>query len=241
MGPPCCARRQTVAESGVLAGGAGPLGGAAGAAGLEWAVSVPGTVGGAVIGNAGAHGSDTAANLAWAAVRYPGCGRQVLGRDELRYVYRSSLLKEQLLDPARDLQPVVLAAGFDLPAGDAVELTRRADEYLARRRATQPVEPSAGSIFRNPPGDHAGRLIESLGLKGYQIGGAQVSPRHANFIVNAGGATAADVVALINLLRRGSTGRRACACSRRSCSWANGPRRRYRTCKHDRLDWVLSK
>ena len=93
-----------------------------GLAGLEWAVSVPGTVGGAVIGNAGAHGSDTAANLAWAAVRYAGCGRQVLGRDELCYVYRSSLLKEQLQDPDRDPKPTVLAAGFDLPHGDAAEL-----------------------------------------------------------------------------------------------------------------------
>jgi UDP-N-acetylmuramate dehydrogenase len=124
-----------------------------------------------------------------------------LGRDELRYVYRSSLLKEQLLDPVRESRPVVLAAGFDLPPGDAEELGRRADEYLARRRATQPVEPSAGSIFRNPPGDHAGRLIESLGLKGHRIGGAQVSPCHANFVVNVDNATAADVAALINLLR----------------------------------------
>ena len=158
-----------------------------GLAGLEWAVSVPGTVAGAVIGNAGAHGSDTAANLAWALVRYAGRGRQVLSREDLRYAYRSSLLKEQLLDPDRKVKPVVLAAAFDLPQGDPSELTRRADENLARRRATQPVEPSAGSIFRNPPGDYAGRLIESLGLKGHSIGGAQVSPRHANFIVNTGG------------------------------------------------------
>lgn len=192
---------QVAAESGVLLAGFARWAVRQGLAGLEWAVSVPGTVGGAVIGNAGAHGSDTAANLAWAVLSYPGCGRQVLGREELRYVYRSSLLKEQLLDPAREPKPIVLAAGFDLTAGDAQEIGRRADEYLARRRATQPVEPSAGSIFRNPPGDHAGRIIESLGYKGHQIGGAQVSLRHANFIVNAGGATAADVAALINLLR----------------------------------------
>jgi UDP-N-acetylmuramate dehydrogenase len=192
---------QLVAEAGVLVAGLARWAVRQGLAGLEWAASVPGTVGGAVIGNAGAHGSDTAANLAWAAIRYPGCARQIMGRDELRYVYRSSLLKEQLADADRGAKPIVLAAGFDLPPGDPAELNRRADEYLARRRATQPVEPSAGSIFRNPPGDHAGRLIESVGLKGVQIGGAQVSPRHANFIVNTGGARAADVTALINLIR----------------------------------------
>jgi UDP-N-acetylmuramate dehydrogenase len=95
----------------------------------------------------------------------------------------------------------VLAAGFQLQPGDAVELTARADGYLAKRRARQPVEPSAGSIFRNPPGDHAGRLIEAVGLKGYRIGGAQISPRHANFIVNVERARADDVIALIDLMR----------------------------------------
>lgn len=193
---------QWVTESGVMLAGLARATVRNGLGGLEWAVSVPGTVAGAVIGNAGAYGSDTAANLAWALVCYGGCGRQVLLRDDLRYVYRSSLLKEQLLDPDRKAKPVILAAAFELPQGDPNELTRRADENLARRRATQPVEPSAGSIFRNPPGDYAGRLIESLGLKGYQIGGAQVSPRHANFIVNTGDATAAQVLALINLLRQ---------------------------------------
>ena len=198
---PAVRDRQLVAESGVLVAGLARSAIRQALSGLEWAVSVPGTVGGAVIGNAGAHGSDAATNLAWTLVSYAGCGRQVLSRDEMRYVYRSSLLKEQLLDTSRELKPVVLGAGFDLPAGEIEELDRRANEYLARRRATQPVEPSAGSIFRNPPGDHAGRLIESLGFKGHHIGGAQVSPRHANFIVNTGNATAADVAALINLLR----------------------------------------
>lgn len=190
-----------IAESGV------PLAGFArwcirnGLGGLEWAVSVPGTVAGAVIGNAGAHGSDTAANLAWVLVRGPGGARRVLFRDDLRYSYRSSVLKEQLLEAVHGAGPIVLAAGFLLKQEDSGPLAERADGYLARRRATQPVEPSAGSIFRNPTGDYAGRLIESLGLKGRRIGGAQVSPRHANFIVNAGEASAADVTALINLIR----------------------------------------
>jgi UDP-N-acetylmuramate dehydrogenase len=193
---------QWVAESGVMLAGMARATTRNGLAGLEWAVSVPGTVAGAVIGNAGAHGSDTAANLAWVLAGYAGCGRQVLSREDLHCVYRSSRLKEQLLDSARENRPVILAAGFNLTQGDPAALVRRADENLARRRATQPVEPSAGSIFRNPPDDFAGRLIESLGMKGHQIGGAQVSPRHANFIVNTGGATAADVLALINLLRQ---------------------------------------
>jgi UDP-N-acetylmuramate dehydrogenase len=193
---------QWIAESGVLMAGLARATIRAGRGGLEWAVSVPGTVAGAVIGNAGAHGSDTAANLAWAVVWRPGRGREALSREEMRYVYRSSALKEQLLAEASGPKPVVLAGGFDLPQGDVAEMTRRADEYLARRRATQPVEPSAGSIFRNPPGSYAGKLIEEAGLKGHRIGGAQISPRHANFIVNAGDATAADVVALINLARQ---------------------------------------
>lgn len=169
-------------------------------AGLEWAVSVPGTVGGAVIGNAGAHGGDIAGNLAWALVSYAGAGRTLLTRDELAFTYRSSLLKRQL--GAGEMRPVVLAAGFTLTRGDPAELTARADGFLARRRASQPTEPSAGSIFRNPPGDYAGRLIEAVGLKGHRIGGAQVSPRHANFIVNVARAAAADVLALIDLIRQ---------------------------------------
>lgn len=193
---------QWVAESGVLLAGLARATIKAGRAGLEWAVSVPGTAAGAVIGNAGAHGGDTAANLAWALVWRAGAGREVLSREALRYVYRSSLLKEQLLADSGGPKPVVLAAGFGLPPGAVAELTAKADEYLARRRATQPVEPSAGSIFRNPPGEYAGKLIEGLGLKGHRVGGAQFAPRHANFIVNTGDATAADVAALINLARR---------------------------------------
>ena len=168
--------------------------------GLEWAVSVPGTVGGAVIGNAGAHGGDIAGDLAWALVAYPGQGRRLLTKDDLEFAYRSrpSLLKRQL---ATGETLVVLGAGFQLEPGDVAEATTRADGYLAKRRASQPVEPSAGSIFRNPPGDHAGRLIEAVGLKGYRIGGAQISPRHANFIVNVENARADDVIALIDLMR----------------------------------------
>ncbi len=171
-----------------------------GLAGLEWAVSVPGTVGGAVVGNAGAHGGDIASVLAWALVVYPGQGRRLLRPAELEFAYRSSLLKGQL---AAGALPVVLAAGFRLtPTDDPAGLAARAEAFLARRRASQPSEPSAGSIFRNPAGDYAGRLIEAVGLKGQRVGGVQISPRHANFIVNVGQATAEDVLTLIDLARR---------------------------------------
>jgi UDP-N-acetylmuramate dehydrogenase len=165
-------------------------------------------VGGAVIGNAGAHGGCIADCLAWAEVYYPGQERRVLTTAELGYNYRSSILKEQLQKPGFSekpgfwlTRPIVLRAAFNLARGDVAGLTARADRFLARRRAAQPVEPSAGSVFRNPAGDYAGRLIEAVGLKGYKIGGAQISPRHANFIVNTGAANAADVLGLINLAR----------------------------------------
>ena len=196
---------QIVADSGVALAGLARWAIRAGWSGLEWAVSVPGTVGGAVIGNAGAHGGDVARNLAWALVVYPGHEKQVVAAEDLEYAYRSSTLKRRLSKSwqgmAVDPLPVVLAAGFQLERGDVGEMTARAELFLRQRRANQPAEPSAGSIFRNPVGDHAGRMIEAVGLKGYQIGGARISPRHANFIVNAGGAQAADVVNLIDLIR----------------------------------------
>jgi UDP-N-acetylmuramate dehydrogenase len=95
----------------------------------------------------------------------------------------------------------VLQAGFRLAPGDTAEMAARADAFLARRRASQPVEPSAGSVFRNPPGDHAGRLVEVVGLKGHRIGGVQVSPRHANFIINTGNGRATEEAELIRLIQ----------------------------------------
>jgi len=190
---------QVVADAGVPLAGLARWAIRAGWSGLEWAVSVPGTVGGAVIGNAGAHGGEISASLAWALISYPHQGQRVLTASELAFSYRSSCLKAQVAEgPA---PPVVLAAGFHLRPGDVREMTARAEAFLAQRRTTQPVEPSAGSVFRNPPGDYAGRLLEAAGLKGARCGAAQVSSRHANFIVNLGHARAADVVALIDLMR----------------------------------------
>jgi UDP-N-acetylmuramate dehydrogenase len=190
---------QVVVDSGAPLAGLARWAMRSGWSGLEWAISVPGTLGGAVIGNAGAHGGEIADNLAWALVAMPEGGQAVLRPDDLAFAYRSSTLKRRLtLDGPT---PVVLAAGFELVRGDLTEMNARADAFLARRRASQPVEPSVGSIFRNPPGDYAGRLVEAAGLKGHRIGGAAVSIRHANFIINTGEARAADVLALIELMR----------------------------------------
>jgi UDP-N-acetylmuramate dehydrogenase len=176
-----------------------------GLAGLEWAANVPGTVGGAVVGNAGAHGGDVASVLESAVLFDPARREGTVVEwsvKQFEYGYRDSLLKRI----ARGRAPhaatrTVLAAMFVLTPGDPVELARRADQFVARRKATQPPGASTGSMFKNPPGDYAGRLIEAAGLKGTQVGGAQISPLHANFFVNTGNATAADFKALIDLAR----------------------------------------
>jgi len=169
-------------------------------AGLEWAVGVPGSVGGAVVQNAGAWGHSIADVLIAAELLErgdrPGTSRRVWRQaSELQLAYRNSRLREM---PA-ERRPVVLRARIRLQRGDLKEITRRVAGYVQERTARQPRQPSAGSIFRNPPGDYAGRLIEAAGLKGHRIGDAQISPQHANFIVNLGRATAEDVWALVKL------------------------------------------
>jgi len=171
-----------------------------GLSGLEWCVSVPGTVGGALVGNAGAHGGCVADNLLRATLLNPDGALTEWPAARFAYGYRSSALKSAIR--SGQPQPVVLAAAFQLQEADPAEMEARAAGFLAHRRKTQPVEPSAGSIFQNPPGDYAGRIIEALGLKGYGQGGAAFSTVHANFIVNRGAANAADVAALINRARQ---------------------------------------
>lgn len=170
-----------------------------GLSGLEWGVSVPGTVGGAVVGNAGAHGGSVADNLLRATLVQADGHIVEWPAARFQFGYRHSLLKEQIR--AGERAPAVLSAAFQLAQADAALVEARAAEFLAYRRATQPVEPSAGSIFQNPPGDYAGRILDSLGFKGRRHGGAAFSTRHANFIVNHGGATAADVLYLIDEAR----------------------------------------
>jgi UDP-N-acetylmuramate dehydrogenase len=169
---------------------------ARGLAGFEWAVTVPGTLGGAVINNAGAHGGDMATCLAHATLAFPH-GRETWPPAQLAYRYRESALK-------RRREPfAVLSAELQLTAGHSPEaLQARADGFTAHRKQTQPPGASLGSMFKNPPGDYAGRLLEAAGLKGAQHGGVIISPVHANFFVNVGNGTAADYAALIETAQR---------------------------------------
>jgi len=206
---PCCVFPQddrpfVFAESGVSMAGLARRTVAAALTGLEWAVSLPGTVGGAVVNNAGAYGGEVKDNLYDAMVMDSNGDIEEVPAERLTYAYRTSVLKRQI--PVRGgFGPVVLSANFRLAPGDAAEIAATAERNLQHRRRSQPVEPSLGSTFVNPPGDYAGRLIEAAGLKGVAIGGIQVSRQHATFFINPGGAgsaTAADVVALIEHVQR---------------------------------------
>ncbi|MBI3160694.1 MAG: UDP-N-acetylmuramate dehydrogenase [Chloroflexi bacterium] len=186
---------QVRAESGANFGALARQAAQKGLSGLEWAAGIPGTVGGAVYGNAGAHGGDMAANLRLAEVLHRHTGRQKWKMEDLRYSYRSSILKENLG------QAVVLAATLDLARSQPAEIEQKMDEYLVHRRRTQPPGASLGSMFKNPPGDYAGRLIEAAGLKGLRVGDVQVSDLHGNFFVNLGEGSAADAYTLIQQTR----------------------------------------
>lgn len=201
--PPQTARPILFAESGAAMAGVARHSMRDGLIGLEWAVSIPGTLGGAVVGNAGAHGGEIKDSLD-AALLVDGDGAIVEFRlADFAYAYRNSSLKR--LKPLQaGFLPVVLSATFRLAHGDPDEVRARAEGYLAHRRRTQPVEPSMGSTFVNPPGDYAGRLIELAGLKGARAGGVEVSSLHANFLINPGGvgaATAGDVLRLMEMIQ----------------------------------------
>ena len=167
----------------------------AGLTGLEYGLAIPGTVGGAVWANAGAHGGETAAVLESATILLVDGAATVVAASELGFGYRHSRLKD---NPGE----IVLAAAFRLEPADSATIAARLDDIRRWRREHQPLGlPSAGSVFRNPPGDSAGRLIDSLGLKGWRIGGAVVSEKHANFIVNDRQGTASDVRRLAEAVR----------------------------------------
>ncbi len=175
-----------VAESGVPMARAATEAQKAGLTGLEFGLAVPGTVGGAVWANAGAHESDVAAVLDSAQVLLADGSEATLSPADLDLTYRDSRLKHA--------DEVVLAATFRLSPASPEEIAARLDEIRRWRRDHQPLGiPSAGSTFRNPPGDSAGRLIDSIGWKGRTRGGATVSEKHANFVVNDRKGTAADV------------------------------------------------
>jgi UDP-N-acetylmuramate dehydrogenase len=162
-----------------------------GVVGFEWAVGVPGTVGGAVSMNAGGHGDDVATSIESATVWRDGV-TTTWSKDELHLEYRASALAE------RD---VVLGARFVLARGNAAEAEERVREIVRWRREHQPGGANAGSVFRNPPNDHAARLIEAAGCKGLRLGSAAVSDKHANFIQADADGLAIDVYSLMNLVR----------------------------------------
>ena len=185
--------RTIVAEAGVLLPRLARAAARAGLSGLEFAIGIPGTVGGSVIMNAGTRDGELAPVTEAVTMIAPDGALHTLGRDELHFRYRHLDL------PAG----CVVSAQFSLtPAGTAgIESTMA--RMLKARNATQPLHfPSAGCVFKNPPGDSAGRLIEAAGLKGYRLGDAQVSDRHANFIINRGRAKAGDVLSLIRHVGR---------------------------------------
>ncbi|MBE0408747.1 MAG: UDP-N-acetylmuramate dehydrogenase [Anaerolineales bacterium] len=188
--------------------------------GLEWAAGIPGSVGGAVIGNAGAHGSEMANNLILAEILHLFKGieannvtadspkREEWPVNRFDFNYRSSNLKRKSkvkkneLLQNQTLQPeyIVLSALIRLEKGEKETIRRKLMEFSAYRQQTQPPGASMGSMFKNPPGDHAGRLIEAAGLKGMRVGQAEISKIHANFFINLGGATASEIWELIQLV-----------------------------------------
>jgi len=166
-----------------------------GLSGLEWAATVPGTVGGAVYGNAGAFGGDISNNLIWVDVLTKN-GREKLSVEQMEYGYRTSVLKR------REIKAIVLSAMLRLKNSSKEEVSAKINEFSEHRKATQPPGASMGSMFKNPAGDHAGRLIEAAGLKGTRIGNAEISTRHGNFFLNHGDTKAEDVHALIQLAQK---------------------------------------
>lgn len=168
---------------------------AKGLGGLEWAVNIPGTVGGAVFGNAGAHGGDMAGTLLSASIWEPSSGIKIYSVEDMDYGYRTSNLKKS--HQAHGPSSVVISAELELTPEATDVLVARADGFVSRRKETQPTGASMGSMFKNPENYYAGYLIEAAGLKGFRSGGAKISEKHANFFVNEEEATAEDVRALI--------------------------------------------
>jgi UDP-N-acetylmuramate dehydrogenase len=192
-----------------------------GLAGLEWGAGVPGTIGGGIVSNAGAHGACIADTLESARVLVAPSisGERAiiydLPAEKCSLGYRRSRFRAEremrfdeqshpIPTPRGQFEPpeMIVGGSFLLTRDDPAAIRARVATYRQHRKDTQPPQPSAGSVFKNPTGDHSGRLVEAAGLKGAILGGAQISPKHANFIVNNGGATAADILALVALARR---------------------------------------
>jgi UDP-N-acetylmuramate dehydrogenase len=181
------------AESGVLYPVLANTTAGRGLAGLEFATGIPGTVGGAVYMNAGAYGSETKEVLDWADVVKDHEVIRIKSED-LDLSYRHSALHE-------NPDWVVVRAGYTLVPGDPTELKARIKEFRKQRMNGSPNRPSCGSTFKRPPGDFPGRVIEAAGLKGTRVGNIEVSPVHANYLVNLGGGTAEEALKLIDLVQ----------------------------------------
>lgn len=167
---------------------------AAGLSGLEFASGIPGSLGGALYMNAGAYGSEMKDIVKGASLLDYFGNEYIYSKEELKLSYRHSILQEKPL--------IVLSVTMELKEGDKEEIKAKMLELNRRRKEKQPLEwPSAGSTFKRPEGHYVGPMIEELGLKGYRIGDAQISEKHAGFIINRGNATAADVIKLIKLVQ----------------------------------------
>jgi UDP-N-acetylmuramate dehydrogenase len=189
------AQPTVTAESGVVFSNLANRCASKGLAGLEWAATVPGTTGGAVYGNAGAFGGDVAGDLISTELLTEH-GKETFTAEQMGYGYRTSILKRG------ELKAIVLSAEFALKNSTKEEVTVKIQQFSAHRKATQPPGASMGSMFKNPPGDYAGRLIESAGLKGTRIGNAEISPLHGNFFINHANTKAEDIRALIQLVQK---------------------------------------
>jgi UDP-N-acetylmuramate dehydrogenase len=166
-----------------------------GLSGLEWAATVPGTIGGAVYGNAGAFGGNMAGNLICTEILTES-SREHWSVEEMSYGYRSSALKRS------NAIAIVLSAELGLKNATKEEVSATIGQFSERRKSAQPPGASMGSMFKNPEGDYAGRLIEAAGLKGTRIGNAEISTVHGNFFVNRGKTKASDICALIELTQK---------------------------------------
>ncbi len=184
------------AESGANLGLVARKAGLAGISGLEWAATIPGTIGGAVYGNAGAHQSDISKNLFLAEILQQDSEPVFWNTDQMEYSYRSSVFKRM------QKNVVILSATFTGKQESSELIQNRMQTFIEYRKNTQPPGASLGSMFKNPKGDYAGRLIEAAGLKGTTVGGVKVSPIHANFFVNTDKATANDYWKLIQLVQK---------------------------------------
>lgn len=162
--------------------------------GLEFISGIPASLGGLIKMNAGAYGTEMMDVVESINLYSSKDGLYTLSKGELKYGYRNLELPEDV---------IILGATLNLYRGKERDIKDKITNFLAKRRDTQPLDmPSCGSVFKNPEGDYAGKIIEELGLKGYQVGGARISEKHANFIVNLGSATAKDVLTLIELIKQ---------------------------------------